>query len=220
MKPVEGRRHWKTKDITGQRFGNLVVLHAMPPDGCGRVKWKLKCDCGGETIRMTSEITKSAKKRALTCAHKCPLRAVAKKHDMSAHPAYWVWRSMRDRCQLPTHQAWKNYGGRGITVCERWDSFEAFWEDMGPTYKKGLTLDRLDNSKGYSPENCGWRTRKQQASNTRKNRFIETPWGKMTVKQASEKSGVGVTTLLYRLNHGVPAELMFSVPDVTNRFTT
>src|SRR5574343_575843 len=76
-------------------------------------------------------------------------------HGMSKHPAYAVWRPMLARCGTPSHPAFKNYGARGITVCARWrKSFENFWEDMGPTYRRGLTLERTNNARGYSPANC------------------------------------------------------------------
>jgi hypothetical protein len=135
---------------------------------------------------------------------------------MSKHPAYAVWRSMCDRCRLPTHQAWKNYGARGIVVSPEWEaSFDAFWRDMGSTYQVGLTIERVNNDAGYSTANCVWVTHKTNSRNTRRSRRIMTPWGEMTVAEASERSGIGVTTLLYRLDHGVSLSSIFSTPDVT-----
>jgi hypothetical protein len=141
-----------------------------------------------------------------------------KQHGMSKHPAYWVWRSMRDRCRLSTHQAWKNYGARDITVCARWDDFENFWADMGPTYQPGLTIERRNNNAGYSPENCYWATPKVQANNKRTNRRVETPDGEMTVAEAAECSGLGRGTLYSRLNRGWPAIDLFRPANLGNRW--
>jgi hypothetical protein len=127
---------------------------------------------------------------------------------------------MKDRCTLPTHQAWANYGGRGIRVCQRWlDSFEAFWADMGPTYKRGLEIDRRDVNGNYCPENCRWVTSKIQGRNKRDNTIINTPWGRVTLAEAAEKSGIGATTLSYRISHNCPENLLFAPPDVANRFS-
>jgi hypothetical protein len=188
--PVPGRRWWRTKDLSGQKFGHLTL---------------------------SGDFTKGAK----VCGHKCPHRKPHKTHGMSSHPAYAVWRSMCDRCRLPSHQAWHNYGARGITVCKKWEaSFSAFWEDMGASYQQGLTLERLDNSKGYSKKNCAWVTSREQGNNRRVNTRIQTPWGELTVAQASRRSGINVTTLLYRIEVGVPPSKMFVKPDLRNRFTT
>lgn len=126
---------------------------------------------------------------------------------------------MCDRCRLPTHQAWHNYGARGIRVCDRWShSFENFWEDMGVGYVSGLTLDREDNNGDYCKENCRWVTSLTQGNNRRGNRRIHTPWGFFTVAEASRLSGIGATTLLYRLDHCTPIARLFDKPSLTNRF--
>ena len=90
---------------------------------------------------------------------------------------------------------------------------------MGPTWKKGLELDRIDNDKGYGPENCHWVTRKENTRNTRKSRIVNSPLGRITVGELSEKTGIGVTTLLYRLDHNWPTESLCIPPDVRNKST-
>ena len=138
-------------------------------------------------------------------------------HGMSRHPAFAVWRSMVDRCRLPTHQAWANYGGRGLTVCTEWqESFESFWGDLGPTYSPGLTLDRRDNMAGYRPGNCRWVSDKVQANNTRANVAVAGT----TAALLAEQLGVKRSTMYYRLSAGVPVERLGDAPDVSRRFST
>jgi hypothetical protein len=99
-------------------------------------------------------------------------------------------------------------------------SFEQFWLDMGPTYQRGLDLDRRDNDQGYNAQNCRWVERKVNLRNTRKNRMIETPFGNITVSAFAELTDIGVTTILYRINHHWPTELLCTPPDVRNKCTT
>ena len=215
----------RSVDITGIRVGCLTAEKYLGTDG-RRAVWLIRCECGN-TKQMISQSFKNGDAFSCGCRtsewkrrNGLVIGAKMATHRMSKHPAYAVWRSLTDRCRLPTNKAWDNYGARGITVCTRWqESFQNFWEDMGDTYEKGLSLDRIDNNQGYSKENCRWTTRRVQARNTRRNRTIDTPKGPMLVVEAAEVSGINVTTLLYRVNNGVHVSRLFDPPDFTNRFT-
>jgi hypothetical protein len=126
---------------------------------------------------------------------------------------------MLARCNNPSHQAFRNYGGRGIRVCDRWSSFETFWADMRDDYGPGLTLDRTDNSAGYSRDNCRWVTQKIQCRNKRNNTIIATPIGPVTVAEASERFGIGRSTIHYRISKGWPSEKLLIEPDFTNKIS-
>ena len=128
----------------------------------------------------------------------------AKKWNNSTQQrAYYSWRNMRRRCTNPSDDAYPNYGGRGITVCERWESYDAFFEDMGNP-APGLSLDRIDNSKGYSPENCRWATVREQLNNQRRNVVIEHSGIKMTIGQWAAHLGLQYDTLYKRLERMGP----------------
>lgn len=204
--------HHRARDISGLRVGYLTVVRYQGSNG-KKSLWEVRCDCGTVLIREPSEILKMQKRgvrASCGCMKGHTLSEKRQTHGMSRHPAFAVWRSMVDRCRLPTHQAWHNYGARGIQVCKRWqEDFANFWADMGPTYRRGLTLERVDNMADYRPENCRWKDRKAQANNTRRNRWLETPTGRMTVMQAAEAFGIGYSTLLYRLDNNWPARRMF-----------
>jgi hypothetical protein len=122
----------------------------------------------------------------------------------------WVrWRGMMARCHYEWHNNFQHYGGRGITVCERWRYFLNFVEDMNASFFEKATIERIDNNKGYSPENCRWATRAEQSKNRRANRFMDTPWGRMTLLEASRKVGIRHATLRERIERGWPQEKWF-----------
>lgn len=123
----------------------------------------------------------------------------ARKRNMS--PTYLVWTDMKRRCQKTTHPAFKWYGARGITVCDRWLDFQCFLSDMGDK-PKGLTLDRIDNAKGYEPSNCKWSTRLEQSNNQSRNHLITVNGLTLNVAQWSRHTGIPTTRIHQRLALG------------------
>lgn len=119
------------------------------------------------------------------------------------HPLYSTWSGMRARCRNPNFRQWNNYGGRGITICERWDDFSKFAEDMGER-PEGCSLDRIDNDKGYSPENCRWADRKQQQKNRSNALFVTIEGETFRLMDLAKSSGVDRATLMDRVKRGLP----------------
>lgn len=123
---------------------------------------------------------------------------------------YFVWRMMVKRCRDPKDPRFERYGGRGIDVCDRWaDSFDAFIADMGDSYRDGLTLERIRNGEGYSPENCRWATRFEQQANTRKTVLMTHEGETLPLREWERRTGVLASTISRRLKSGkTPAEAL------------
>ena len=133
---------------------------------------------------------------------------------------YKAWHAMKQRCLNPKNQFFHHYGGRGITLCDRWHGFAAFLEDMGVA-PHGLSLDRIDNDRGYEPGNCRWTAQKDQMRNRRTNVFIEFQGERLTVQDWSRRTGIAFTTLRTRMKAGWPVERVLSTQRfATNQFTT
>lgn len=134
-------------------------------------------------------------------------------HGLSRDPIHLAWRMMIARCHNPNHPAYPNYGGRGITVCDRWRaSFYDFQRDMGPKPTPKHELDRTDNDAGYSPENCRWVTRSENDRNRRSTVWVEFRGERRKVADLCEEYGIPRDTLAYRLRTGWTPELAFTVP--------
>lgn len=188
-------------DMTGKMFGRLRVVERSATQRRAHVTWTCVCACG-TVVHVSGPELRGGDTQSCGCLARERRLAAHIKHGMSKHPGYQAWCSMKARC-APDGQFADAYFRRGITVCERWEyDFEAFWEDMGITFRKGLTLERVNNDKGYSPENCIWADHFVQANNTRRSRIIETSKGPMTVAQAARAFGVPRPTISERLRLG------------------
>ena len=130
----------------------------------------------------------------------------------SKSPEYRSWTNMRNRCQNPLNANFPRYGGRGITVCQRWDSFEVFLQDMGPKPSLKHSIDRMDNNKSYEPANCRWATRAQQMRNTRRN--CNLTWNGITLclPEWAERLGLPKETLVSRIKAGWTAAEAIETP--------
>jgi hypothetical protein len=138
------------------------------------------------------------------------------KHGMSRTKVYQVYRAMLARCLSPNHPQYDDYGGRGIAVCERWMAFENFLADMGEP-PDGMTLDRLENNKGYEPGNCAWRTRRQQQNNMRSNRVLELDGRSMTASEWARELGWSINTIHSRVKAGWDDRRILTTP-VSSKF--
>lgn len=127
------------------------------------------------------------------------------------HPIYNVWNGMWDRCRNPNNNRYHLYGARGISVCKRWKSFETFVDDMGPR-PIGYQIDRINNNRGYSPSNCRWATRREQANNKRNNHLVRYKGVSKTLAEWGDEIAIGAHLLKVRLQRGWPVKKAFETP--------
>lgn len=201
----------RTKMAPGDRYGRLVAIEAVPHTS-GR--WRFACDCG----RMKTISAKSVRfgdTRSCGCLRSelsAQRTATRITHGRTNTPEYASWLAMRKRCYDPNNIGFKDYGGRGIMVCERWiNSFENFFSDMGQR-PAGTSIDRIDSNGNYEPSNCRWSTSKEQNSNTRSTHNLTYNGETLTVRGWGERLGINPQTLHKRLNLGWPTERVLSEP--------
>lgn len=198
-------------DLTGQRFGRLIVIKQVGKNKWGRTNWLCLCECGRETLVCTGDLN-IGRTKSCGCLRKEKCDIANTTHGYSKEKIYKIWAAMIQRCTNPNNKQWKDYGGREIMVCERWIKPENFIKDMIKKWKPGLTLERRNNDKGYFPENCYWATWEEQQRNTRKNHLI-TCFGKTQCIAAwSEETGIPTKIISWRIDRGWTPNRALTIP--------
>lgn len=168
--------------------------------------------CGAEMWKTEARLRGG---RGRYCSKECGGAAAVKRgqigpyqgrHGMSHTRIHNIWMGIRDRCLCPTNKSFNHYGGRGIKICERWESFENFLADMGESPSPKHSIDRIDHNGGYSPENCRWATQAEQLRNTRRTRFEVYAGKKWCVTDLAAHLGLDLGTLRGRIRCGWPKE--------------
>lgn len=159
-------------DLTGQRFGRLTVI-GFAGKLKGKIRWRCLCDCGNEVTVSSGHLRPDGTK-SCRCLLRETVTARQIKHGLSTSQFYDAWAHIKDRCFNPRSKCYKDYGGRGVTVCERWIQFENFRDDMLPSFPgKGWSIERDDVDGIYEPQNCKWILKEHQARNQRKTVRLE-----------------------------------------------
>jgi hypothetical protein len=155
--------------LHGQRFGKLTVLHHAGVTAAGKTLWQCACDCGGSAV-VTTGTLRNGRSKSCGCWRRIHAAKINFSHGHSRNGArsstLESWRGMKARCLNPNNKDYKTYGGRGITVCQRWLKFENFLADMGQR-PKNKTIDRKDSDGDYEPSNCHWANATTQSRNRR-----------------------------------------------------
>lgn len=199
-------------DLTGSRFGRLVVLRR---DGSIKtnVAWRCLCDCGQES-RVSGNRLRSGHTMSCGCLLAENRKRGTPTHGMSHTRLFRAWTGMKTRCTNPMARSWPHYGGRGIRLCKEWsESFEAFRDwSLSYGYSDNLSIDRIDVDGHYTPENCRWATPEQQANNKTVGRL---PDGRR-VSDVARQNGIKMTTVRMRVSKGVPIDVACEAPTLVN----
>ena len=204
-------------DLTGQKFTRLTVISRAENNKNGQARWLCKCDCGNETI-VKSDDLKRGKTKSCGCLRvevsRNRMKVSSVKHNKTKHPLYSVWTNMKSRCYTPTDNEYKNYGVRGIKVCDEWrEDFMAFYNwAFANGYKKGLSIDRINNDGDYEPNNCRWATVRQQINNRRCTILLTYKDRTLPLAEWATVTGINYCTLYKRYQYEWSTERILTTP--------
>jgi hypothetical protein len=206
----------KSVDVTGKVFGKLTVLRLSDDYAKGAARWLCQCECGNTTIVFASNLSREHTK-SCGCLKQANYKTMNLTHGATAkqkteYPRSYVsWCQMRQRCNNQDSPAFKYYGARGITICERWTDYACFVADMGEP-PDGTSLDRIDNDGPYSPKNCRWATKMEQARNKRSAHMITYHGETRSLVEWAEHLGIPRQRLHNRIFRGWDIDRVFQQP--------
>ena len=204
----------KQLNLTGKRFGKLVVIKTAGKTKNCAYLWQCKCDCGNEIIANVGNL-KNGHTKSCGCLRVDRCKTNFTKHGLEHTRLYGIWSDMRLRCYDEKNIAYHRYGGRGITICDEWkNDVKAFYDwATANGYKDSLTIDRIDNDGNYCPENCRWATVKEQASNRRSNILVTHNGKTQTMKKWANEVGTPYKVVWARMQKlGWSAERALTEP--------
>jgi hypothetical protein len=189
-------------DMMGKKYGQLLAISpAGRSDSSKNIIWVFKCSCG-RLCEFSGYSVRSGKTIDCQLCSRERLRLSSVDHGKSNSVEFRTWTDIQSRCHNPNATSYPRYGGRGIEVCARWrDSFSAFLEDMGPR-PNGMSIERNDNDKNYTPDNCRWATRTEQANNRKNNVIVTIDNESKTIAQWASHAGIKNGTMWYRVKAG------------------
>lgn len=208
-------------DLAGKRTGMLVAVRSVGHRGNSRAHfWECRCDCG-KTAHVRANYLRSGKTTSCGCQKRLGHKPTHGHARGRQTPTYLAWLGLRSRCSNPKNIRWPEYGGRGITVCERWkESFEHFLADMGEKPSRAHQIDRINNDGNYEPSNCRWTTRIEQMNNTSANVRVVFQGRVQTIAQWARELGIAANTIAVRLRIGWSPERALTAPACNGRLVT
>lgn len=200
----------KTSIVIGQRFGRLVVTEERGVNNDSRKQWLCRCDCGVSRVVVGRQLLIGST-RSCGCLRRETTIRLKSTHGLCDLREHNIWANMLARCRNPKNKFYDRYGGRGITVCDRWKSFANFYQDMGSA-PGGYSIDRIDNDGDYEPSNCRWATSREQSANSTLVHLVEFDGQQLPIAEWSRRFGVPAARIGKRLASGWDAEQAITRP--------
>lgn len=203
-----------------KKYGRLTIVRQLDISEDGKKRYLCKCECGKETIVFAENLL-SGHTKSCGCLKKEIIEAGAHTtHGLSKTRIYRIWKGMRKRCKNPNDSNYHKYGGRGIKVCSEWDSdfLSFYYWAMENGYDDSLSIDRIDNNKGYSPDNCQWSSEARQANNRRSNHLVTIDNKTHSINEWSKIVGISTVVIYKRIKQGMTEVEAITKPRGVNQW--